>query len=72
MCVSKDTFSSESGVKQLNSSVGPFVTCRVCQNAINIADKDNQYVVKCLHCNEATVSIFIKLIQFYYCSIVPI
>ncbi|XKL69494.1 hypothetical protein PGB90_007263 [Kerria lacca] len=54
MCVSKDTFSSESGVKQLNSSVGPFVTCRVCQNAINIADKDNQYVVKCLHCNEAT------------------
>ncbi|XP_064540031.1 type 1 phosphatidylinositol 4,5-bisphosphate 4-phosphatase [Drosophila montana] len=32
----------------------PMVTCRVCQNMIDITTKREQHVVKCTHCNEAT------------------
>ncbi|TMW41345.1 hypothetical protein DOY81_013575 [Sarcophaga bullata] len=32
------------------------VTCRVCQGMIDITSKRDQHVVKCLQCNEATVS----------------
>ncbi|KAH8415651.1 hypothetical protein KR222_007384 [Zaprionus bogoriensis] len=41
-----------------NSGTGgvPMVTCRVCQNMIDITTKREQHVVKCTHCNEATVS----------------
>lgn len=31
------------------------VTCRVCQAMIDISGKRDQHVVKCVHCNEATV-----------------
>ncbi|KAK7574077.1 hypothetical protein V9T40_011268 [Parthenolecanium corni] len=31
-----------------------FITCRVCQNSINIAGKEDQCVVKCSFCQEAT------------------
>lgn len=34
----------------------PMVTCRVCQSMIDITTKRDQHVVKCNHCNEATVS----------------
>lgn len=34
----------------------PMVTCRVCQAMIDISGKRDQHVVKCVHCNEATVS----------------
>lgn len=36
----------------------PMVTCRVCQAMIDISGKREQHVVKCLECNEATVSKF--------------
>lgn len=36
------------------------VTCRVCQNMIDITTKREQHVVKCTHCNEATVSGFLQ------------
>ncbi|XP_046396352.1 type 1 phosphatidylinositol 4,5-bisphosphate 4-phosphatase [Ischnura elegans] len=32
----------------------PMVTCRVCQEMIDISGKRDQHVVKCSHCNEAT------------------
>lgn len=32
------------------------VTCRVCQEMIDIVFKKDQHVVKCNRCNEATVS----------------
>ncbi|GBP19892.1 Type 1 phosphatidylinositol 4,5-bisphosphate 4-phosphatase [Eumeta japonica] len=32
----------------------PMVTCRVCQDLIDISGKREQHVVKCLSCNEAT------------------
>lgn len=35
------------------------VTCRVCQEMIDIIFKKDQHVVKCNRCNEATVSIFV-------------
>ena len=38
---------------------GSLVTCRVCQATIDISDKREQHVVKCSHCNEATVSKFV-------------
>lgn len=43
---------------QQNSNTGgvPMVTCRVCQQMIDITTKREQHVVKCTHCNEATVS----------------
>lgn len=34
----------------------PMVTCRVCQAMIDISGKRDQHVVKCIQCNEATVS----------------
>jgi len=37
------------------------VTCRVCQEMIDVIGKREQHVVKCNRCNEATVS-KIKLI----------
>ncbi|XP_067644521.1 type 1 phosphatidylinositol 4,5-bisphosphate 4-phosphatase [Eurosta solidaginis] len=41
---------------QANTGTGgvPMVTCRVCQNMIDITTKRDQHVVKCSHCNEAT------------------
>lgn len=39
----------------------PMVTCRVCQGMIDITSKRDQHVVKCLQCNEATVSSFCNL-----------
>ena len=33
------------------------INCKVCQAAVNIDGKQNQHVVKCNVCNEATVSI---------------
>ncbi|XP_065213622.1 type I phosphatidylinositol 4,5-bisphosphate 4-phosphatase-A [Planococcus citri] len=30
------------------------ITCRVCQKSINISDKNDQFVVKCTFCNEAS------------------
>jgi len=38
----------------------PMVTCRVCQNMIDITTKREQHVVKCTHCTEATVSSYQK------------
>lgn len=32
------------------------VTCRVCQDMIDVVGKREQHVVKCSRCNEATVS----------------
>lgn len=32
------------------------VTCRVCQEMIDVIGKKDQHVVKCNRCNEATVS----------------
>ncbi|KAL5283145.1 TMEM55A family protein [Megaselia abdita] len=32
----------------------PMVTCRVCQAMIDISNKRDQHVVKCISCNEAT------------------
>lgn len=32
------------------------VPCRVCGSMIDINNKKDQHVVKCEHCNEATVS----------------
>ncbi|XP_023996664.1 type I phosphatidylinositol 4,5-bisphosphate 4-phosphatase-A [Salvelinus sp. IW2-2015] len=34
----------------------PLISCRVCQSAINVEGKTHQHVVKCIICNEATVS----------------
>lgn len=42
--------------QQDSNSGGPVVTCRVCQAMIDISWKRDQHVVKCLQCNEATVS----------------
>ncbi|XP_017109005.2 type 1 phosphatidylinositol 4,5-bisphosphate 4-phosphatase isoform X1 [Drosophila bipectinata] len=41
---------------QQSSNTGgvPMVTCRVCQQMIDITTKREQHVVKCTHCNEAT------------------
>lgn len=36
------------------------VTCRVCQEMIDVVGKKEQHVVKCNRCNEATVS------SYYY------
>jgi len=33
---------------------GSVVTCRVCQATVDISDKQDQHVVKCSQCNEAT------------------
>lgn len=33
------------------------VTCRVCQEMIDVIGKKDQHVVKCNRCNEATVSL---------------
>lgn len=42
---------------QQGSSGGvPMVTCRVCAAMIDISSKKEQHVVKCLQCQEATVS----------------
>lgn len=42
----------------------PMVTCRVCQAMIDISNKRDQHVVKCISCNEATVSIF-KILNIF-------
>lgn len=42
---------------------GPVVTCRVCQAMIDISWKREQHVVKCLQCNEATVSDLFTLLS---------
>lgn len=42
---------------------GPVVTCRVCQAMIDISWKREQHVVKCLQCNEATVSVLILVFK---------
>ena len=34
----------------------PVINCKVCQAVINVEGKQNQHVVKCNVCNEATVS----------------
>lgn len=34
------------------------VTCRVCQEIIDVVGKRNQHVIKCIRCNEATVGLF--------------
>jgi len=34
------------------------VTCRVCQEMIDVVGKREQHVVKCNRCNEATVCVF--------------
>jgi len=39
------------------SSSSYTITCRVCQNRIDVSDKQEQFVVKCWYCAEATVSI---------------
>ena len=33
----------------------PMINCKVCQAMVNIEGKQNQHVVKCTVCNEATV-----------------
>lgn len=33
------------------------ITCRVCQEMIDVVGKLDQHVVKCNRCNEATVSV---------------
>ena len=38
----------------LNSTY--MVTCSVCQSRIDVSHKEDQFVVKCGHCGEATVS----------------
>lgn len=35
------------------------VTCRVCQEMIDVIGKKDQHVVKCNRCNEATVSLIL-------------
>lgn len=35
------------------------VTCRVCQEMIDVIGKKDQHVVKCNRCNEATVSLLL-------------
>jgi len=39
------------------------VTCRVCQEMIDVVGKRDQHVVKCNRCNEATVSLFYNWIN---------
>lgn len=54
---------------QQGSSGGvPMVTCRVCAAMIDISSKKEQHVVKCLQCQEATVSqtIAIQLVRIVY------
>lgn len=36
------------------AGAGPKVTCRVCQELIDVTSKKDQHVVKCNRCNEAT------------------
>lgn len=43
----------------------PMVTCRVCQNMIDISEKRAQHVAKCNSCNEATVSLHILNLSIY-------
>lgn len=43
---------------QATQSGVPMVTCRVCQDMIDITNKREQHVVKCGKCNEATVSVY--------------
>lgn len=37
------------------------VTCRVCQEMIDVIGKKDQHVVKCSRCNEATVSLLLDI-----------
>lgn len=43
--------------QQATSGGVPMVTCRVCAAMIDISSKKEQHVVKCLQCQEATVSV---------------
>lgn len=54
--------------QQASSGGVPMVTCRVCAAMIDISSKKEQHVVKCLQCQEATVSIieFLLFFEFHY------
>jgi len=53
--VGTHSFQDRSSLEYVSMPSGSIVTCRVCQDIIDIENKREQHVVKCPHCSEATV-----------------